>query len=182
MGEKISVAQAARLIGRQERLLRGWIANGKLAATKTGQAWVIDLDDLARVPGVRIDQEQLAALADGAIATSARTSASQRIMDLEQEIVALRQRLEGAEHQITASAEQVAALQQRLDAAGRDIATQERHMATFSQRLDATERSVATHQRAVAALQRQLETVEQDATAAAGRGRWFSWLWRAGMP
>ncbi len=62
MGIKISAVQAALLIGRNERRVRDWIATQRLPAIKVGQSWQIDTEDLERLPGVRIDREQLALL------------------------------------------------------------------------------------------------------------------------
>ncbi len=62
MGIKLSAVQAALLIGRNERRIRDWIATQRLPATKAGHVWQIDTEDLARVPGVKIDHEQLALL------------------------------------------------------------------------------------------------------------------------
>lgn len=56
MGKKLSATQAARLVQRNERIVRGWIKAGKLRAERAAgtRAWQIDRDDLARVPGVQI--------------------------------------------------------------------------------------------------------------------------------
>lgn len=62
---KISAVQAAQLVGRNERRIRDWIATQRLPATKVGQTWQIDVDDLERLPGVTVDREQLALLQAG---------------------------------------------------------------------------------------------------------------------
>lgn len=59
---KISAVQAALLIGRNERRIRDWIATERLPAMKVGQTWQIDTEDLERIPGIKIDPEQLALL------------------------------------------------------------------------------------------------------------------------
>jgi hypothetical protein len=58
MGAKVSAAQAARLADRNERIVRGWIASGKLKATKDGHTWMVDTDDLARIPGVHLQPQE----------------------------------------------------------------------------------------------------------------------------
>jgi hypothetical protein len=62
MGVKISAVQAALLIGRNERRVRDWIATRRLPAIKAGHTWQIDTEDLERIPGIKIDREQLALL------------------------------------------------------------------------------------------------------------------------
>ncbi len=56
MGKKLSATQAAQLVQRNERIIRGWIKGGKLHAERAAgtRAWQIDLDDLVHVAGVRI--------------------------------------------------------------------------------------------------------------------------------
>lgn len=58
MGIKVSAAQAARLADRNERIVRGWIKSGKLKATKDGHTWMVDTDDLARIPGVHLQPQE----------------------------------------------------------------------------------------------------------------------------
>jgi hypothetical protein len=61
-GVKVSAIEAALLTGRNERRIRSWIATRRLPAVKVGQSWQIDTDDLERIPGIRINREQLALL------------------------------------------------------------------------------------------------------------------------
>jgi hypothetical protein len=75
MGIRVNAAQAAQLVGRSERRVRQWIADGKLRAEPSGtrtkgehsgpSAWAIDTDDLERVPGVTVDPTRLAELTAG---------------------------------------------------------------------------------------------------------------------
>jgi hypothetical protein len=56
MGIKVSASQAAQLVGRNERIVRGWIAARKVKAEK-GQdgKWRIDTDDLQAV--IHVDDQ-----------------------------------------------------------------------------------------------------------------------------
>jgi|GEM_PF-3917344 len=184
MGEKISVAQAAALTGRQERLLRSWIASGKLAATKAGHAWVIDSDKLARVCGVQIDPEQLTAVTRDDTADGVHAALLQRLEVLEQEVAALQQRMALAEQERANRDAELAILSQRLEAMAHEAVDHGREMLALQERLELAERGATTHRRAVAALQQRMETLEQDvaAQASAARTRRFPWLRRAGSP
>lgn len=72
MGLKVHAAEAARLVGRSERTVREWIATGRLSAQPAGLRekregvgpgrWLIDVDDLAAIPGVQFDAARLAEL------------------------------------------------------------------------------------------------------------------------
>jgi hypothetical protein len=53
MGMIISPYTAGALIGRHERIIRGWIACGQLLASKNEQGkWKINTDDLLAAPRV----------------------------------------------------------------------------------------------------------------------------------
>ena len=99
---KISAAQAAHLIGRNERRIRDWIATQRLPAIKVGQTWQIDTEDLERIPGIKIDRAQLALLQAQEASTS--QGLLSRIAELEytvqclhSEIASLNERLERLE-------------------------------------------------------------------------------------
>jgi hypothetical protein len=56
VGVKVSAAQAAQLVGRNERIVRGWIAAGKVKAEKGPDGkWHIDTDDLQAV--IHVDEQ-----------------------------------------------------------------------------------------------------------------------------
>jgi polyhydroxyalkanoate synthesis regulator phasin len=90
MGKKLSAVQAAQLIHRNERIVRGWIKDGKLHAERTAgtRAWQIDIDDLTRVSGVQIppDTEDKIPGIDA------------MVEEHEREIAELRRRIERLEH------------------------------------------------------------------------------------
>jgi predicted site-specific integrase-resolvase len=55
MGIKVSASQAAQLVGRNERIVRGWISAGKVKAEKGPDGkWRIDTDDLQLV--IHVDE------------------------------------------------------------------------------------------------------------------------------
>jgi aromatic ring hydroxylase len=58
VGKKISAAQAAKLVGRHERIIRGWIMSGLLHAEKNPETlkWEIDTDNLQQVH--RVTEEE----------------------------------------------------------------------------------------------------------------------------
>src|SRR4051794_2721657 len=91
-GVKISAVQAARLVGRNERRIRDWIATHRLSAIKSGQTWQIDIDDLERLPGVTIDHEQLALLLSQEASTP--QGLLNRVHHLEQTVQHLQNELE----------------------------------------------------------------------------------------
>lgn len=105
MGITVTAAQAAELAHRHERVVRGWIASGKLRAraagprgkitgTHTGPSrWAIDTDDLARVPGVTLDRERLAAL-EAQAGARGPGSVLTRLDALEREVAQLRRELQ----------------------------------------------------------------------------------------
>ncbi len=102
MGMKVNAAQAAQLVDRNERRIRAWIHVGlgdwKLPATKAGNTWLIDIDDLAAAPvGVTLDRELLARLQ--AEQGNAPGGLLSRVEALEAEIQQLRIRLRALEHQ-----------------------------------------------------------------------------------
>lgn len=73
MSVKLNAAQAALLVGHHERMVRWHVKRGSLPAKKapTG-VWEIDIRDLERVPGWRVDPARLTLLRgrDGAGASS----------------------------------------------------------------------------------------------------------------
>lgn len=91
MGTKLSAVQAARLTGRNERRIRDWIVTQRLPATKVGQSWQIDIEDLERLPGIKIDHTQLALLQTQD--TEITSPLLDRIARLEQGIAELRSEL-----------------------------------------------------------------------------------------
>ncbi|HET9109934.1 MAG TPA: hypothetical protein VFN78_03820 [Ktedonobacterales bacterium] len=63
MGIFVTATDAAKLIHRSERMVRWHISEKRdLPAKKRDHAWLINTDDLARVPGWRVDREALARL------------------------------------------------------------------------------------------------------------------------
>lgn len=67
MSAQVSVAEAAQLVGRHERIIRGRIKRGDFpSAHKDARgAWRLDADDLERIVTWRIDRERLATLESG---------------------------------------------------------------------------------------------------------------------
>ncbi len=104
---KVSAVQAARLTGRNERRIRDWIATQRLPAIKVGQSWQIDIEDLERIPGIKIDHEQLTLLQTQDASTahnllSRISELEQIVLGLHSEITALTVRLDRIErHQFT---------------------------------------------------------------------------------
>lgn len=63
MGVQVSAAEAATLVGRHERIVRGRIYAGDLPSARKGShGWLIDTDDLARINGWTVDRDRLALL------------------------------------------------------------------------------------------------------------------------
>src|SRR5260370_27118726 len=63
MGIEVKLAEAAALVGRHERIVRWHIlTRTDLRARKVGRTWLIDTDDLERVPGWKVDRGRLAEL------------------------------------------------------------------------------------------------------------------------
>src|SRR5258706_5381404 len=63
MSIEVKLAEAAALVGRHERIVRWHILTRKdLRARKEGRTWLIDTDDLERVPGWKVDRGRLAEL------------------------------------------------------------------------------------------------------------------------
>lgn len=108
---RVSVAQAAWLIGRSEKTVRLKIGSGELPATPTGPRseqgktgpsfYLIETDDLAKLPGVTLNPERLAEIAkkqgespphDSLVA---RLEAVESVFEeLESEVTRLRQRIQ----------------------------------------------------------------------------------------
>lgn len=98
MGLRVTAAQAAWLVDRQERQVRWRIKERKdLPAIKDGKSWAIDVDDLARIPGWRINRERLAELQAADAMTAASMAA--RLAELERSVRELRGRLARLEAQ-----------------------------------------------------------------------------------
>lgn len=99
MGKSLTAAEAAQVAGVSERTIRNWIACGALKAGKadvTGpKRWAIDVGDLGRRPGVRIDREALAAIETRDARSAGGILA--RLTTLELEVQALRARLREVE-------------------------------------------------------------------------------------
>lgn len=95
MGLKVSASEAAYLVNRHERIVRGRIARGELPATKERNAWCIDVDDLERIPGWRLDRSRLAQREERDAATAESLTA--RISALERDLRDLRARLRSLE-------------------------------------------------------------------------------------
>lgn len=101
MGIRVTAAQAAQLVGRHERIIRWHIKRGDLPALKQGNAWHIDTDELARIPGWHVDAMRLAdvqaADARTATALAARVEALERqVRDLTTRLRALENARSGA--------------------------------------------------------------------------------------
>jgi hypothetical protein len=111
VGFHVSPAEAGHLTGKTERTIREWIRSGKLHAEPAGSRtrrpgvgpyrWLIDTDDLARVPGVALDPAGLEtfaakeALADtGAHLLERVTRLEQDAADLRREVTAIQKALE----------------------------------------------------------------------------------------
>lgn len=60
----LSARKAASWIGRDERTIRRWIADGRLAATRDGNLYQIDQRELARLQDTHRSSEQIRDLAD----------------------------------------------------------------------------------------------------------------------
>ena len=107
MGLKVSPVEAARLVGKTERTIRQWIADGRLAAEAAGRRarregvgpsrWLIDTDVLARVPGVRLDPRELAELEARAAVIGSGEDVLGRLVRLERAVDELRNRMERVE-------------------------------------------------------------------------------------
>lgn len=107
MGLKVSPVEAARLVGKTERTIRQWIASGRLPAEPAGQRtprpgvgpyrWLIDTDELGRMPGVRLNPAVLAELEARTALTGAGEDVLARLTRLEHDVAELRQRVEQVE-------------------------------------------------------------------------------------
>lgn len=96
MGQLVTTAQAAALVGRHERNVRRRIALGELPAQKDGAAgFRIDSDDLAAIPGWRVDRALLARIAADERATPSVLAA--RLGEVEHELADLRLRVRAIE-------------------------------------------------------------------------------------
>lgn len=95
MGVKVTAAQAAALVSRHERIVRGHVKRGDLPAIKEGSSWRIDVDDLAHVPGWRVDPVRLADVQ----ARDARTASSLavRVEQLEKQLADAMRRIRALE-------------------------------------------------------------------------------------
>lgn len=104
MGLKVSPVEAARLVGKTERTIRQWIASGRLPAEPAGQRtrrpgvgpyrWLIDTDELGRLPGVRLNPAVLAELEARTALTGTGEDVLTRLTRLEHDMAELRQRVE----------------------------------------------------------------------------------------
>ncbi len=99
MGLKVSALLAARLANRSQRTITRWIETGQLAATPVGartpkehtgpSRWEIDVDDLAQMPNVTIDQSLLAEVEAQQAVLRQGTSVLERLEQLERAMEAL---------------------------------------------------------------------------------------------
>lgn len=96
---KVSASEAAYLVSRHERIVRGRIKRGDLPAVKERNAWRIDPDDLERIPGWHVDRGRLAQLEERS-AASVETMAA-RLASVERELAAVRARLRVLEQRST---------------------------------------------------------------------------------
>jgi hypothetical protein len=95
MAIEVSAAQAAFLVRRHERIVRGRIADGSLSARKEGNRWLIDVDNLDAVRGWKVDRARLAELqAQGERSVSAILA---RLDTFERELRDLRLRIKALE-------------------------------------------------------------------------------------
>lgn len=92
---KVSASEAAYLVNRHERIVRGRIKRGELPATKERNAWRIEVDDLERIPGWHVDRGRLAQLEERS-ARSVETMAA-RLASVERELRDVRARLRALE-------------------------------------------------------------------------------------
>src|SRR5690349_15257086 len=83
MGLLATAQQAGWLLDRHERIVRGRIKRGDLPATKEGNRWRVDTDDLERVPGRKIDHSRLAELQMADSRTSERLLARLQVLETE---------------------------------------------------------------------------------------------------
>lgn len=100
MGIKISPAEAARLTGRTERTVRLWITSGRLPAEPSGfrerrtgvgpYRWLIDVDDLAQIPGIHLDQVYLAELQARHALTGQEPGVLERLAGIEHALTKVR--------------------------------------------------------------------------------------------
>jgi hypothetical protein len=60
MGLLVTAEEAGQLVDRHERIVRLHIKRGDLPATKEGNRWRVDVDDLEKVPGWKVDRGRLA--------------------------------------------------------------------------------------------------------------------------
>lgn len=110
MGLKVSALVAARLANRGERTIRGWIATGKLPAAPAGarapgegvgpSRWEIDVEDLARMRGVVLNQALLAELEAREALATASPGVLERLTRLEDTVGDLRTEVERLQEQI----------------------------------------------------------------------------------
>ena len=91
MGILVNAKQAAQLVKRDERIVR-WhiVAKRDLPAEKVGHAWMIDTDDLERVPGWHVDRKRLARLAAQPLVAGSSLTVSEQLDALRQQIDELR--------------------------------------------------------------------------------------------
>ncbi len=109
MGLKVSAREAAALAHRTERTIRAWVASGKLHAEPAGprerrrgvgpNRWLIDVDALAKIPGVSLDRARLAELELRAAEADLSTSLVERVEQLEREVAALQSEVSELKHQ-----------------------------------------------------------------------------------
>jgi hypothetical protein len=118
MGIQVTATEAARLVDRSERTIRTWISSGRLPAVPAGlrepgertgpTRWAIDVEDLARIPGVTLNGAVLAELEVRArLSAQARAQGGESILErlahLESLVAALMERVEQLEGQPAAS-------------------------------------------------------------------------------
>lgn len=107
MGLKVSATEAARLSERAVRTIRRWIETGRLAAEAAGlrepgpgvgpSQWLVDVDDLARIPGVVLDRAYLAELEQRSGTSDLLAQIIERLRQVEASLGELRSRVEHLE-------------------------------------------------------------------------------------
>jgi hypothetical protein len=120
MGLKVSATEAAQLTGQSARTIRRWIASHRLSASPAGMRapgqrtgpnrWQIDVDELARMPGVELDPTILTQLEARARRAAQRgTTVVDQLAALEREVADLRDEVVGLSTRIAALEEQPSA-------------------------------------------------------------------------
>ena len=91
MGILVNAKQAAQLVNRDERIVRWHLRTKRdLPAEKVGHAWLIDTDDLERVPGWHVDRKRLARLAAQPLVAGSSLTVSEQLDALRQQVDELR--------------------------------------------------------------------------------------------